>query len=177
GADDVDGGDGNDDIDGGNANDTVQGGRGDDAVAGGAGDDSVDGGSGADDTDIDAAESSNGILVSFNQSNVAGVGDFGAPFVSDPALVGTGIELIVPLTEIGSPTGDIRITAFINGNGHTFLSNQLGGPLPVGTGNLGDPGDVNLSLIDGDQFVTVPEPAGMALVGVGGLAMLGRRRE
>lgn len=45
------------------------------------------------------------------------------------ALVRTGVELGIPLAAIGSPTGTIKVCAFIAGGSAAFTSNQLLGPL------------------------------------------------
>jgi hypothetical protein len=104
---------------------------------------------------------SNGVNIATNNSNTAGVD--GAA-VNDAAAVTTGIEIEIPLSELGNPTGAIRVVAFVNGGGHDFLSNQVLGGLPLDTPNLGEPRNVNFSTIDGDQFFTVPaigpDPAG-----------------
>ncbi|HEX7010851.1 MAG TPA: PEP-CTERM sorting domain-containing protein, partial [Phycisphaeraceae bacterium] len=65
-----------------------------------------------------------------------------------------------------------------NGGGHDFLSNQVLGGLSAGTGNLGEPRNVNFASQDGDQFFTVliPEPASLVLCGIGGLLLASRCR-
>ncbi|MEO1584496.1 MAG: PEP-CTERM sorting domain-containing protein [Planctomycetota bacterium] len=130
-----------------------------------------------------------GYTIGTNQSNTGGVSDFGNAPDSDPTLVTTGVEIAIPLAELGYTGGELRLAGFINGGAHDFLSNQVIGGLPAGTGNLG--GDLNgnfiapgtLAGIDfnnvaGDQAVTliVPAPASAALLGLGGLAAARRRR-
>lgn len=130
-----------------------------------------------------------GYTLGTNQSNTGGVGDFDNAPDSDPALVTTGVEIAISLDEIGYSGGLLRLAGFVNGGAHDFLSNQVIGGLPAGTGNLG--GDLNgnfvapgtLAGIDfnqvvGDQFVVlkVPAPGSMALLGLGGLAVARRRR-
>ncbi|MBX3409008.1 MAG: hypothetical protein KF859_03890 [Phycisphaeraceae bacterium] len=61
----------------------------------------------------------------------------------DPAAVTTGIEIKIPLSTIGSPTGQIGISVFINGQGHDYASNQFLPSLPPNTGNLGGDGAGN----------------------------------
>ena len=121
---------------------------------------------------------SNGINIAANNSNTLGVNSFGNPNDSDPSTVATGFELQIPLSVIGNPSGDIKVTAFINGGGHDFASNQFLGGLPAGTANLGEPRSVDLSSIAGNQYFTVavPEPASIGLLGVLALAATRRRR-
>ncbi|MFN4244335.1 MAG: hypothetical protein ACK4PI_13995 [Tepidisphaerales bacterium] len=94
-----------------------------------------------------------GITIAIDNSNTAGVG-FGSGAASG-AGVNTGIEIEIPLALIGSPTGNFRITAFINGQGHDFLSNQVLAPIPPDNFNLGEPRNVNFADIPGDQFFTI----------------------
>jgi len=94
-----------------------------------------------------------GIEVSINNSNVDGVT---SSSTTGSELVTTGMEIAIPLSAFGSPTGPIKIVGFINGGGHDFLSNQVfGGSPDAPIDNLGEPRAVDFSTITGDQFVTV----------------------
>jgi len=77
-------------------------------------------------------------LCTIDNRNVDGVdGGFG---VSSGAGVITGCELAIPLSALGNPGADFTVCAFINGQQHDFVSNQLlGGILAVPTDNLGEP--------------------------------------
>ena len=95
----------------------------------------------------------NAIELTINNSNSAGVSDgCGA---SSGAGVTTGVELAIPLAAIGNPTGCFTVFAGINGSGHDYFSNQIIGPLPAGTCNLGEPSLVDFSSIAGNQFFEV----------------------
>ena len=104
------------------------------------------------------------IQVALDNSNIGGVTEESA---HEAALVLTGFELAIPLSEIGwDGVSPIRLCAFINGRQHDFVSNQVSGSLwrPDGTPfheNLGDPRFVNFELIEGVQnltlFETLPE--------------------
>lgn len=112
-----------------------------------------------------------------DQSNVLGVGNLGDPFDSDPATVFTGIEFAIALDELGwDGVSDILVAGYVNGGGHDFLSNQILGGLPDGFGNLGAPGGVDFSQIDGTQYVVIPAPAGALVLGLGAMIGLRRRR-
>lgn len=127
-----------------------------------------------------------GIGVAFDNSNAAGIlGGTGAADASAAQAVQTGIELSIPLSAIGNPAGPFRVSAMVNGSNHDFLSNQVLGGLPAGTGNLGGDGTgnftgtlggVDFNQFAGDQYFTVPEPTSLALVGLGGLLVARRRR-
>lgn len=87
--------------------------------------------------------------------NINTVGVTAGTGASSGQNVSTGIELAIPLAAIGNPTDCVRITAFVNGHEHDFVSNQVLGPLPVGTGNLGEPRDVDFGEHDGLQYFIV----------------------
>jgi hypothetical protein len=151
------------------------------------------------------------LQMALNNSNVVGVRGSGGPFElvpgeDDPENVLTGIEFSIPLSQIGNPTGDIRIMAIVNGSNHDFLSNQVSGDGVVGEDPLNPPDTTGPNIggaffgaspggsflnIAGDQFVTVvqalegggsvagvPEPAS-AIMAIAGLVVGGlmiRRR-
>jgi len=66
---------------------------------------------------------------------------------------------------------DFAVT-YANNNTPAFVSNE-GFPGPLGSDNLGE-GAATLS--DFHRLNTIPEPASLALIGLGTLAMVGRRR-
>ena len=97
-------------------------------------------------------------------------------------------ELAERMADLGNPAnGDvIKIAAMIDNGDHNYLSNQLLGGLAAPQGNLGGDGNggftgtlggVNLNNFAGLQYftITVPEPASLALLVLGGLAALRRR--
>jgi len=97
--------------------------------------------------------------MAINNSNTQGVVFGTGPTGGNPQDVLTGIEFSVPLTELGSPSGPIKIAAFINNGPHDFVSNQFAGD-GILQGNLGSNlAAINLGNIAGDQSVTVTLPA------------------
>ena len=101
-----------------------------------------------------------GLGMAINNSNTAGVNAGTGAETGNPEVVMTGIEFSLPLSLLGHPLDDIKITAFINSGGHTNVSNQFSG-VGVLRGNLGDNLPmINLATIAGDQFVTVANTAG-----------------
>lgn len=83
--------------------------------------------------------------------------------IGTPGTVKTGVEMAIPLSAIGNPGGAIKLCAFVNGGGHDYLSNQVLGGLPAGTGNLAEPRNVNFGNVGGTQFVSfTPSPVGLA---------------
>jgi glycosidase len=105
-----------------------------------------------------------GIAVGFDNVNTAGVnGNSGT--VADQAAadaVTTGLELGIPFSVLGDPTGSVDVLVDVNGRSYVYLSNQFLPGLAVGTGNLGAGG--NYSSGGGvfnfgttpDEYVTVP---------------------
>lgn len=112
----------------------------------------------------------NGVRVAINNSNAVGV-DGSNGGASSGAGVTTGVEIAIPLAQLGNPTGAIRVCAFNSGGGYDYLSNQVTGGLPAGQGNLGGNGSggyvggatplagINFNTFAGDQFVSVPNTA------------------
>ena len=102
------------------------------------------------------------LQLAMDNSNTAGV-EFFPSTAGDPEAVDTGIEFSIPISELGSPTGELRMVAFINGLAHDFASNQFIGDGILGPNLGGAPGDfslIDLGKIPGEQFVTiVAEPS------------------
>ncbi len=99
-----------------------------------------------------------GIAATINNSNVDGVTD------SDTAgsdLVTTGYEISIPLVAFGSPGQDIRLCVFVANSGHDYLSNQISGGAPdEPLQNLGEPRELDMNLLTGNQYVTVDNGGG-----------------
>ena len=100
----------------------------------------------------------NGALVSpltasFNNTNAAGVnGSQGsAADTAAATAVSTGLEIEIPLSVLGSPTGAINVLADINGGGNNYLSNQFLPGLPVNSSNPGGT-TFNDSAVAGQYF-------------------------
>lgn len=130
---------------------------------------------------------STGIQVAYDGSNVNGIlGGTSAADQLAAAAVTTGLELLIPLSAIGNPSGGIRVSAMVNGSNHDFLSNQILGGLTPSQGNLGGDGtgnytgdlsQINLDSFSGDQFFTViPEPASVSLIALVGGGIYFTRR-
>jgi M6 family metalloprotease-like protein len=88
--------------------------------------------------------------VSFDNSNTAGVTDTDA---SNAATATTGLEISLPLSRIGNPTGPVKVMVLIQANSN-YHSNQTLPGLPDTYGNLGG-GAQNYAKIPGRQYVTV----------------------
>ncbi len=115
----------------------------------------------------------NRVSFAINNSNALGVS--GGTAAGDPvaaAAVTTGVEVRIPLSQLGNPAGAIRVAGFINNGDCNYLSNQVIGGFTAPRGNLG--GDMNgnfngsaamINFSDeinapGPQFITVPNAAG-----------------
>jgi hypothetical protein len=123
-----------------------------------------------------------------NDNNAAGVTGSAAD-TSAAAAVTTGMEFSIALADLGDPApgSTINIAAMIDNGDHNYLSSQILGPLPSGTGNLGGDGGgnftgtlggVNFNNFAGSQYfsITVPEPTSAAMVAIVLLACAHRRR-
>ncbi|MEM7454089.1 MAG: hypothetical protein AAF456_07005 [Planctomycetota bacterium] len=109
---------------------------------------------------------SNGVTVGFNNTNSMGIAG-GTAAANEVAAIAveTGIELKIPLTEIGANMGDtIKVCAMVNGSNHDFLSNQFMAGLEAPQGNLGGDGagtftgdlsQIDLNLFNGDQCAEI----------------------
>ena len=97
------------------------------------------------------------MLLAYDGSNTAGIGGAtGAPADQTAAQdVKTGIELCIPLVNLGISAGSIKVMLLQNNGGHDYLSNQSLGGLPAGVGNLEGPGGVDFSTFEGEQFFEV----------------------
>ena len=58
-------------------------------------------------------------------------------------------------TAIGSPTSCIKVCTFVSNDGGSMVLNQVLGPLPPGTCDLGAASGVDFSAIAGSQYFTV----------------------
>jgi hypothetical protein len=137
---------------------------------------------------VSGAALSQNLDFAFDNSNLAGVlGGTGAADQAAAAAVTTGLELSISLADLGNPgIGDVLQVVVAQNNGdHNYLSNQVLGGLPAGTGNLGGDGGggftgnlggVNFNQFAGNQFfripvtAEIPEPSSVALV-LGALAL------
>jgi len=111
---------------------------------------------------LQPGDTNGGIRLTLDNSNTGGVYEVVGPYTS-PETVTTGVEIAVPLDVIGNPDC-VRVTVFVNGQLHDYVSNQVLPSLPPGTGNLGDPRNVDFSALAGSQYFTVCAPGA---VGVG----------
>ena len=112
-----------------------------------------------------------GIQVAINNSNIAGV-DSSSPCYEEngQGSVTTGVELGIPLAALGSPTGAVKVCAFINAESQNDVSDQVLGPLWDGTGtycanDLGVASAVNFATWPGQHYFIVGPPMRVTEVG------------
>jgi hypothetical protein len=70
-----------------------------------------------------------GIQVALNNINTAGVDASPCYETLGQQSVTTGVELGIPLAALGSPTGAVKVCAFISDSSHTNVSDQVLGPI------------------------------------------------
>jgi hypothetical protein len=119
---------------------------------------------------------SDGIFAALNNSHVSTMGPANAALsgATSGANTTTGLELAIPLSLLGNPSGSIEVLADINGGGDGYLSQQFLPGLPVGTGNLGTAEWMNA---DQEGYMTlVPEPGTITLLGLSLAGWLSARR-
>jgi Dockerin type I domain len=119
------------------------------------------------------------LQMALDNSNTMGVHSTGGPFNLDandnPQNVTTGIEFSIPLSQIGNPTGNIKLSAFITSLGYNDISNQVDGTgmydAGAGTGaNIGsaffNPAIGTFDDVPGNQYVTITNPGAGGGAGV-----------
>lgn len=111
----------------------------------------------------------NSVYVAFDNSNSGGVT---SSLVSNAASVTTGLEMLIPYTELfgagGPGCGTISLMAFVCAPDGSF-SNQILPGLALGTGNLGP--TPNFQSLAGVQRLTVSIPAAADVDNGGGLGI------
>jgi hypothetical protein len=118
-----------------------------------------------------------GIFAALNNSHIStmGAGSAALSGATSGANTTTGLELSIPLSLLGNPSGSIEVLADINGGGDGYLSQQFLPGLPVSTGDLGGPGTFNFGSTD-EYFTVAPEPGTITLLGLSLAGWLSSRR-
>ncbi len=112
-----------------------------------------------------------GVRWAINNSNAAGVPGGGGTLLTPAeqaaaAAVATGLEIAIPVSQLGALGSTIRVTGWVNGGGSDYLSNQVIGGFTTDRGNLGGDGNggfngavaINWPSIAGDQFASIANP-------------------
>ncbi len=120
---------------------------------GGAGSGNYLGAASAGNGTLSGGTNPDGIQMTIINSNTGGVS--GGCSASSGAGVLNGIEVAIPLSALGNPTGCFTVCAFVNGGGHDYVSNQVLGPLVPGTCNLGEPRVVDFGQQPGNQYFSI----------------------
>ena len=123
------------------------------------------------------------LRMAINNSNLPdGVRGSGGPSYAlvpgedNPTDVMTGIEFSIPLSQIGNPSGPIRLLAFVGNGNYDHVSNQVTGDgvfdsglglgANIGNAFYGTSPAGSFNDIPGNQFVTIPNTGGGAAAGV-----------
>lgn len=117
-----------------------------------------------------------GVTFGWDNSNVLGVDGASA---AGALTATTGFELSFDtLTSFGDGAlSTVGMMAIYGNSGLDFMSNQVLGDAGLGgAGNLGNVSQFDFGSVAGNQFSVIPAPASMALLGIGGLAAIRRRR-
>ncbi len=102
------------------------------------------------------------IGVAYDDSNTNGVvTGIDAANQADALAANHGLELCFELSDLGNPSGSIRIAAMICEEPNTPISNQILGGLAPPQGSLGAATNVDFNAYAGDQFFTVNLPSVM----------------
>ena len=105
-----------------------------------------------------------GIQAALNNSNVNGVtvDPSGCPAsaTSHPESVTTGVELAIPLSAIGNPTGQVSICAFITDDQYVTIYNQVLGTITSNAcqGSFFESSAVDFSTVPGTHTFTLAVP-------------------
>ena len=115
-----------------------------------------------------------GILATIDTSPTAGV-SAGCGAASG-AGVTVGIEWAIPLAALGNPVGPIRVCALLLNPQIPpgKVSNQMLGPVPPGTCELGAAADVDFASIPGAQYFVIDSPTPVTRTSWGSLKALYR---
>jgi hypothetical protein len=130
-----------------------------------------------DNTNVGCIPVGGGVRFGINNSNIAGVPGGGGALLDAAtqtacAAVTTGLEIAIPVAQLGTLGSSIRITGWVNGGGSDYLSNQVIGGFQAAQGNLGGDGNggfngsvaIDWTTKAGDQFITLAVPGSIPVV-------------
>jgi hypothetical protein len=122
----------------------------------------------------------NGVRASINNSGSGisfGFGTLTAGDAASAASYNTGMGLSLPLSLLGiTSSSSFKVSAMILGGDGSTLSTQVLGGVGSAIGGYNGANTYDFSTIAGDQYFVIPTPGAMALLGLGGLVALRRKR-